>query len=383
MALHFTTEEFAQRNLKVQREMKARGLDALLLFAPESHFWLTGYDTFGYCFFQCLVCTAEGRTTLLTRSADLRQAQITSNIEDIHIWKDAANANPAQDLRLLLEGLGLKDAKLGIEYDTHGLTAFNGKRLDDALMGFAHLEDHSHLIGDLRVVKSAEEVAKTRRAAELADDALDAALALTKQGADEGAILAAMQGAVFSGGGDYPANEFIIGSAEAALLCRYKAGRRALDAQDQLTLEWAGAYHHYHVAMMRTVIIGRPTARHIAMHDAAAEAITACKQAMQVGNTFGDVFAAHAKIMDAHGMANHKLNACGYSVGARFSPSWMEKQMFYENNPFIIEPHMTLFAHMILMDSETGSAMTLGETFLTTENGPEALSRHGHDMLIR
>ncbi|MGG2478141.1 M24 family metallopeptidase, partial [Rhizobium sp. BR5] len=55
--------------------------------------------------------------------------------------------------------------------------------------------------------------------------ALDAALELIKPGADEAAIFAAMQGAVLAGGGDYPANEFIIGSGADALLCRYKAGR--------------------------------------------------------------------------------------------------------------------------------------------------------------
>lgn len=383
MALHFTTEEFQRRNTLLQQKMQARGLDAMLLFAPESHFWLTGYDTFGYCFFQCLICTADGNTTLLTRSADLRQAQITSIIKDIRIWKDAAGANPANDLRDVLESLGLKGSKLGVEYDTHGLTAFNGKRVDAALEGFVTLEDHSPIIHDQRVVKSDEEIAKVRRAAELADDALDAGLAIIGQGADEGDILNAMQGAVFTGGGDYPANEFIIGSAEAALLCRYKTGRRKLSANDQLTLEWAGAYHHYHAAMMNTVVIGTPTAHHIAMHAAAAEAIAACKDAMQVGNTFGDVFAAHARVMDAHGMHHHKLNACGYTVGARYSPSWMDGQMFYENNPFVIEPNMSLFAHMILMDSDSGCAMTLGETFITTENGPEALSRHGHEMLLR
>ncbi len=61
--------------------------------------------------------------------------------------------------------------------------------------------------------------------------------ALIKPGADEADILAAMQGAIFSGGGDYPANEFIVGSGAEALLCRYKAGRRKLDVNDQLTLE--------------------------------------------------------------------------------------------------------------------------------------------------
>ena len=45
-------------------------------------------------------------------------------------------------------------------------------------------------------------------------------------GAFEGDILAAMQGAVFKGGGDYAGNEFIIGSGPGALPCRYYSGRR-------------------------------------------------------------------------------------------------------------------------------------------------------------
>jgi Xaa-Pro dipeptidase len=54
----------------------------MLLFAQESMYWLTGYDTFGYCFFQTLVVKADGSMVLFTRSADLRQAKHTSIIEN-------------------------------------------------------------------------------------------------------------------------------------------------------------------------------------------------------------------------------------------------------------------------------------------------------------
>ncbi len=81
----------------------------------------------------------------------------------------------------------------------------------------------------------------------------------TKAGADEGDILAAQHSAIFAGGGDYPGNEFIIGSGRDALLCRYKSGRRKLSKRDQLTLEFAGVYRHYHAAFMRTLIIGKPS----------------------------------------------------------------------------------------------------------------------------
>ena len=98
-----------------------------------------------------------------------------------------------------------------------------------------------------------------RKAADLADDALDEAHRLVKGGCDEGELLAAMQGSVFRGGGDYPGNEFIVGSGENALLCRYFSGRRKLDLEDQITLEWAGVFRHYHAAMMRTIPVGRVT----------------------------------------------------------------------------------------------------------------------------
>jgi len=36
---------------------------------------------------------------------------------------------------------------------------------------------------------------------------------------------------------------------------------------------------------------------------------------------------------------------------------------------------------MIIMDSDTGTAMTLGQTYLTTDDAPRALSRHSLDFI--
>ena len=62
----------------------------------------------------------------------------------------------------------------------------------------------------MRSVKSPREIEYARRAATLADDAWDEAVRLARPGAFEGDILAAMQGAVFRGGGDYAGNEFFL-----------------------------------------------------------------------------------------------------------------------------------------------------------------------------
>ncbi|MCB1473098.1 MAG: aminopeptidase P family protein, partial [Rhodobiaceae bacterium] len=180
-----------------------------------------------------------------------------------------------------------------------------------------------------------------------------------------------------------PANEFIIGSGPDALLCRYKAGRRVLSANDQLTLEFAGVYRHYHAALMRTFVIGEPSRRHVELQTAAVEALAAVEDALRPGKTAGDVFEAHRAVMDAHGLQKHRLNACGYSLGAKFTPSWMDWPMFYAGNPWVLEPDMVMFTHMIIMDSDAGAALCLGRTSLVTQSGSAPLSRASLDLVVK
>jgi Xaa-Pro dipeptidase len=378
--LHFGEAELAARRAAACRAMPARGLDGLLLFKPESQYYLTGYDTFGYCFFQCLYLGADGRLALLTRAPDLRQAQQTSMVDDIRVWVDGVST-PAETLKGLLRELNA-GRRLGVEWDTHGLTAAAGRQLDVTLSGDFVLSDASDLVSRLRLVKSPAELAHVRQAAQLADDAWDAAVRLARPGADEAGILAAMQGAVLAGGGDYPGNAFIIGSGERALLCRYVTGRRRLDANDQLTLEFAGTWRHYHACLMRTLLVGRAAPAQRSMHAACLEALHACEAALRPGEPLNQVFHAHAAVLDRHGYGAHRLNACGYSLGAVYPPSWMDWPMFHAGNGERAAPNMVFFLHMILMDSDAGRAMTLGHTVRVTETGVERLSNADLGLVV-
>jgi Xaa-Pro dipeptidase len=232
-------------------------------------------------------------------------------------------------------------------------------------------------------VKSPAEIAHVRRAAEIADAALEAAVAATGPGAFEGDILAELQGAIFRAGGDDPANEQIIGSGPGALMCRYFTGRRHLSDDDLLTLEFAAAWRHYHAALMRTLVIGRADPRVVAMHAACVEALLASEAALRPGEPIAGVFEAHARVMDRAGYGAARLNACGYSLGTTFAPNWMDWPMFYGGNPYVARPGNVFFLHMILFDAVNGLAMTLARTSLVTEAGAEPLSKAPLDLIHR
>src|ERR1700687_2605692 len=102
---HFTRAEFKERQRKVLAELARRGLDGLLLFKQESMYYLAGYETFGYCFFQAMYLGADGKMALLTRLPDVILARRVSVLKprDLHVWTNLPDANPSLDLRRLLE----------------------------------------------------------------------------------------------------------------------------------------------------------------------------------------------------------------------------------------------------------------------------------------
>ena len=110
--------------------------------------------------------------------------------------------------------------------------------------------------------------------------------------------------------------------------------------------------------------------------------MTSTTQKMVSGNKIGEVFDMHAKIFDNLGYKDCRMNACGYSLGATFSPNWMAWPMLYTGNPYVIQPGNVFFMHMILMDSKNELAMNLGETYIVTEKGNERLGNQKTDLVI-
>ncbi len=111
MGLHFSQTEFKNRKIKILKSMKEQNLNALLMFKQESMYWLTGYDSFGFVFFQTLILKDDGEIVLFTRAPDLRQSQNTSNIKNIIIWEDKERSNPTDILKNILFDLKLNRKK--------------------------------------------------------------------------------------------------------------------------------------------------------------------------------------------------------------------------------------------------------------------------------
>ncbi len=383
MALHFTRDEFERRLGKTRAKMTEAGLDGLLLFRQESMYYLTGFDSLGYAYFQTMFVGADGTITLVTRAPDVEQARQTSIVEDVRVWIDRADANPAQDIREMLESHAMGGKRIGVEYHAYGLTAHWGKLLDSALEEFCQLVDASDLVRLLRQVKSPAELVYVRKAGELTDAALTEARRLSVPGAFEGDIYAAMFSVIMQGDGDPPSNSrWPMGSGESALLCRYHSGHRRIGENDQITHEFGAAYRCYTACAMCTILTGEVDPRHRRMFDACHEALEACEAHLRPGSTLGDIWEAQEKTFVEHGYTDQFLNACGYGMGATFPPAWVDWPMIYRGNPQVLEPGMVMFLIMTLLDRDAGLAMHLGETAIVTDGPCEPVSNVPRELMV-
>ena len=375
--MHFDRAEFDERIANARGLLMDRGLSALLIFAPESHYYLTGYDSTGYLFFQAaLLCAADEPVVLLTRRPDLQQARETSVITDIRIWYNAEDANPALELRAILEEKGLEGQRVGIELETYGLTGAAHEQVRRAMAGWCRLEDTSDLVRGLRAVKSPAEIAYVRQSARLADDALLAMLEASKPGVLDTTVTAAGLSVILEGGGDVPPAGPLVNAGPRALYGRSVCGAHRIGDVDQVTIEFAASFHRYTACLMRTAVVGRSSPYQEEMFTIVTEALAAMTEAARPGRPLGEIDDAHRRVFDAAGHRLNRYSACGYSLGATYRPSWMDvPPMLYSGNRAPARPGMVLFLHAMLPDTERGLAMSAGYTVLITNTGCEVLSQ--------
>jgi len=381
---HFSREEFSQRQQKTRKHLQNLELDGLLLFKIEDMYWLTGYESDGFCIFGSMFIGTEGALTHLARPADLGNLSYSSICEDVRISPDTEDSTRAEHIKDMLRSLGMEGKKIGIQVDTMGLTPRLFLEISAILDGWCELTVAPDFIRILRLVKSPQELNYFRKAGEAMDIVMDKVIEATYPGAFEGDIYATFYDTLFRLDADLPAHIPPLGSGESALNLRYTTKRKNVSENDQVTLELGLAYRHYHVACMGVVLTGPEiNKRHLKMHKTSVTALDEVQAALRPGTTVGELFDIYKETLEEHGEHDAVLTVAGYTMGAMWPPTWMEEPMIFEGNPLVLEENMTFFTHMILNDRETGLSMAVGETAIVTKDAPEIITHTPREPIIK
>jgi len=312
----FSDEELSRRLSATRQEMAARGLDLILLSAPEHVFYLTGLDHWGYFAPHVLIVAAEGELVLVTRA--MEHVAIRNQVRNATFIGHSDSESAADVVVKHLKGAS-SGKTIGLEAASAGLSYAMGQSLKQGIDG-ASWVDITGMLDEMRLVKSIEEQRFMRSAAVASDAGTQAAINAIHDGAKEADVAAECLAAMTRAGGTPPGFGPFLRPFHRMAEEHTTWGDG--EHHEAVFLEIAGCVARYNAPMGRLVNIGRISDEDAEMANICGEAFDATLRALKVGARAKDVYNGWQSVVDGAGMPEYRRHHCGYLVGIGFPPAW-------------------------------------------------------------
>ena len=378
-APYFDKAEFDRRLDAVRQDMSERGIDTLLVSAPENVFYLTGLDHWGYFAPHVLAVPADGDLFLVTRA--MEQVTVANQVGNARFAGHSDAETAADALGRVLSG---RLGSVGIEAWSSGLSHGLAEALKQRLSASRWI-DASGLIDDIRMVKSAAEQSLMRAAARVSDAGAAAAIEAIAEGASERHVAAECERAMIEAGGTFPGFGPFIRSTRRLGEEHTTWTSERFGEGDAVFLELTGCVARYHAPLGRLIHVGHAAQESYEMAALTADAFAAVIGAMREGVLFRDVYAAWQGVVDRAGLSHYRRHHCGYVVGIGVPPSWTGGNKvtgLRRDSDIVLKNGMSFHVLSWLMGTGRGDFF-LSNAVLLGPAGPEVLTRTPSGVTVK
>jgi Xaa-Pro dipeptidase len=378
----FSGDEFADRLARTRPAIAAAGLDWLVAIHPTSIHWLTGSDAKSYQEFQCLLVSAtDGPLVVLTRQGEVHEYETDSLTDEAYGYGGGENEDPLFAFAAISRRLRLTSARVGLEVPAYYLHPRHYLGLRD-LLGAALVAEATELIANLKLVKSSAELAYVRKAAALADGAMDR----FRRDLDAGVSELRLAGGVFetllAGGSGIAASPINLVSGPRSAYSHGAPTERVLQRGDFGSIEYGAAYRRYTSTIGRQFVLGAPTARMLELYDVVRRASDAMMASIRDGVHATVPHAAAKAVIAEARLEPYRVHTSGYGLGPGFPPSWAEPIHMIGDSPYVLRAGMVMTIEPPVFVGPEGLGARIIDNVLVTKDGVELLSAASRDLII-
>ena len=374
---YFSLDEYRARLAALRRRMERAGADVLLVTSPENLYYLSGYQTPGYYWYQTLIVPLEREPVFVVRMNEASNVEPLSWVEDCRPYEDFEDW--IAHTRNVLADLGLAQGRIGLDYDSFFLRSRDEKRLIAALPA-ATFVDAAGLVEEGRLIKSPQELEYMRQAARAAEAGLRAGIDACRVGVTENDVAAEIHHAQILAGSEYTGLPVFIRTGVRDAQTHATWARHVLEPGDSVTMEMPGCINRYHAAMYGQVYLGDPPDGLLRGMEIGNAIMGEAKAAIRPGVPTGDIHTlVQDRLREAAGETAQRNSRTAYSIGIAFAPDWGEGHILSmtrgETRP--LEAGMTfhlLAGHVVLTGMEPVKRSCCSDTVLVTDKGCETLT---------
>jgi len=384
--LRFSADEMARRYALARGLMRERGLDFLVVFGNSgvnrhnhaNHFWLSQWQDMHHCY---LVVPRDGDATLLVGLVNhVPNARELSGVPNVE-W---GGYEPGKTVARLVDG-------------SVGLVGVNATWSDgmpwrhylDLQAARPELVDVTRDYAALRRIKSHEEIARLREAAELSDLAIATLVEVAKPGVAETELVALVEESYRRRGGTTRITflRSMPMHAPTGCLPAQNPSSRRLERGDVIITEFSASVRGYSGQVHRPVFVqADPTDEWLRLFDAARDAYDAVARGMTPGSTEGDVI-RNAAVIGERGYAIYDDLIHGY--GTDYGPPLVDRScvQYWTGGGEppagrTIEEGMTIVVQPNPVTPDERMGLQLGALTVVTQTGAESLHRAPWEPLL-
>lgn len=228
-----------------------------------------------------------------------------------------------------------------------------------------------------RMIKSAEEILKIKKAVEIADRALEKLVGRLHAGMTEREIAAELEYLMAKCGSERCAFETISAAGERGALPHATPTDRCVRDGEMLTLDFGACYMGYMSDITRTLWFGKPPEEICRVWDAVYKAQQAAVAAVRPGICAGELDALHRKVLEEEGYGKYIMHSLGHGVGLEIH----EEPRVAPGSAEVLLPGMVITIEPGVYIPGLGGVRT-EDTVVVTDDGAEVLTQSPHLIKI-
>ncbi len=263
------------------------------------------------------------------------------------------------------------------------------------------IKDPNELLGEMRLFKTSEEIARLRKAAEISAKAHTSLMKSTQPGMHEYELEAQLYQEFRSGGAKRLGYDSIVASGANACVLHYTENERQIKSDDLVLVDAGAEYDYYTADITRTFPAGKEfTAPQREIYDAVLKAQLACVELARPGKTLrglqecaieilteellslGILKGQKKQLMSSkahqeyfpHGIG-HWLGMDVHDIGKYYASDYEDPRPFEPGMVFTIEPGLYIQKYSSAPEKYKGIGVRIEDDVVITKNGCDVLTK--------
>ena len=334
----FSEAEFDNRLLRVRAKMAQDGIDCMLLTSPESMYYISGYICMWYhtespvewppsngiavhVDHQRFIHFETEREAVLTRT-------FTVSKDTRYFPKDSYR----DGTRFIVDELkaeGWLEGRVGMEFWAMQPNRVISQKIQTQFEAAgAEVVDGSHVLREVRWVKSPAEIECLEESCRIATAGLNAAREVIRPGVTELEVQGEVIRALCAAGGELQAMMMPVLSGGKSNAAHAVATRKKIKAGETVTVDVAGVHKRYHMNAARTFSVGEPAKDVAAKASLAAGVMNVVRECLRPNLPVREFNERVKGYYEAHNLWDQRGWIGGYEMGIAFLSDWVGNMVY-------------------------------------------------------